>query len=58
MYLSAAGILADVFWHEIPHHAPNVELGAFQVMPDHLRGILILNNKINEALGGNNQGVV
>jgi len=43
MHLSHAGILADVFWHEIKHHAKNVELDAFQVMPNHLHGILILN---------------
>jgi REP element-mobilizing transposase RayT len=43
MILSNCGILADVFWHEIPNHAKNVELGAFVVMPNHLHGILILN---------------
>ena len=43
MNLSHAGLLADVFWHEIKHHAKNVELDAFQVMPNHLHGILILN---------------
>jgi len=39
MNLSHAGLLADVFWHEIKHHAKNVELDAFQVMPNHLHGI-------------------
>ncbi len=43
MNLSNCGILADVFWHEIPHHAQNIELGAFTVMPNHIHGILILN---------------
>ena len=43
MNLLHAGILADVFWHEIKHHAKNVELDAFQIMPNHLHGILILN---------------
>ena len=42
MILSNCGILADIFWHQIPHHAKNIELGAFVVMPDHLHGILIL----------------
>lgn len=50
MYLAPAGILADVLWHEIPHHAKNVELGAFQVMPNHLHGILILNNNLLDAV--------
>ena len=46
MNLSQAGLLADVFWHEIKHHAKNVELDAFQVMPNHLHGILILNDDV------------
>lgn len=44
MILSNCGVLADVFWHEIPHHAKNVELGAFVVMPNHIHGILILSS--------------
>ncbi len=44
MRLSRAGVLADVLWHQIPHHAHNVELGAFVVMPNHIHGILILND--------------
>jgi len=47
MQLSHLGILADVFWHEIPHHAKNVEFGAFVVMPNHVHGILILNGNGN-----------
>jgi len=43
MILSLVGVLANVFWHEIPNHAPNVDLGAFVVMPDHFHGILILS---------------
>lgn len=42
MILSHVGILADVLWHEIKNHAPNVDLGAFVVMPNHIHGILIL----------------
>ncbi len=43
MQLSPAGILADVFWHEIKNHANNIELGEFVVMPNHIHGILILH---------------
>jgi REP element-mobilizing transposase RayT len=42
MTLSPAGIVADILWHEIKNHFQNVELDAFQVMPNHLHGILIL----------------
>ncbi len=44
MNLSHQGILVDIFWHEIKNHSKNVELGAFVVMPNHIHGIIILNN--------------
>ena len=43
MILSGAGVLADVFWHEIKNHQKHVELDAFVVMPNHIHGILIIN---------------
>jgi REP element-mobilizing transposase RayT len=53
MQLSGLGILADIFWYEIKNHAKNVELGAFVVMPNHIHGILILNNPQNfDGIGG------
>jgi putative transposase len=42
MILSPTGVLADVFWNEIPKHFRNVELGAFVIMPNHMHGILII----------------
>jgi len=51
MQLSHIGLLADVFWHEIKNHAKNIRLDAFQVMPNHIHGILILNG--NEQTTGN-----
>ena len=44
MILSHVGILADVLWYEIKNHAKNVELGEFVVMPNHIHGILILDD--------------
>ncbi len=44
MNLSDIGIIADVLWHEIKNHTQNVELGQFVVMPNHIHGILIINN--------------
>jgi REP element-mobilizing transposase RayT len=41
MHLSHVGVIADILWYEIPHHAQYVELGAFVVMPNHIHGILI-----------------
>jgi REP element-mobilizing transposase RayT len=43
MKLSSAGVIANVLWYEILHHAKNVELGEFVVMPNHIHGIIILN---------------
>jgi len=44
MELSPIGVIADILWHEIPHHNSYVELGAFTVMPNHIHGIIIINN--------------
>jgi REP element-mobilizing transposase RayT len=47
MILSNLGVLADVCWHEIKNHHRNVELGEFVVMPNHIHGILILDDHPN-----------
>jgi putative transposase len=44
MKLSHVGVIADLMWFEIKNHAKNIELGEFIVMPNHIHGILILNN--------------
>ncbi|MCD6366281.1 MAG: transposase [Bacteroidales bacterium] len=46
MQLSNIGVIADILWHEIKNHAKNIELGAFIVMPNHIHGILILNDNV------------
>ena len=43
MRLSSVGVIADVLWHEIPHHARYVRLGEFVVMPNHIHGILVID---------------
>jgi REP element-mobilizing transposase RayT len=43
MHLSPIGVLADIFWCEIKHHAKNVILESFVVMPNHIHGIITLN---------------
>ena len=40
MVLSNTGVIADILWHHIPNHAPNVSLGEFVVMPNHIHGIV------------------
>jgi len=44
MTLSPIGDIVRRFWYEIPQYSPNVELGAFVVMPNHVHGILILTD--------------
>ena len=42
MILSTAGAIVQGFWFEIPKHFNHVQLGEFIVMPNHLHGVLIL----------------
>jgi len=44
MQLSSLGIIADILWYEIKNHIPNCELGEFVMMPNHLHGILVIDN--------------
>ena len=53
MQLSTVGVIADILWYEIKNHAKNVELGEFVVMPNHIHGILILNEKGNDNVNNN-----
>ncbi len=50
MQLSEMGEIAEKFWHEIPQHFPFVKLDAFVVMPNHVHGIIWIDNdeRIND----------
>jgi putative transposase len=45
MKLSIVGEIAQSCWLEIPEHFKNAVLDIFQVMPNHLHGILFINQK-------------
>ena len=47
MQLSNLGVIANVLWFEIKNHFAVVELDAFVVMPNHVHGILAINNPQN-----------
>ncbi len=49
MILSNVGVIVNVMWHEIKNHASNVELDVFQVMPNHIHGIIILDHRRDRA---------
>jgi putative transposase len=43
MNLNPVGLLAEKYWLEIVMQFPYVELGNFQIMPNHMHGILIVD---------------
>ena len=43
MKLNDYGRIADECWRLIPGHFPNVELGVHVVMPNHMHGIIVIN---------------
>lgn len=42
MMLSQYGEIVQKWWQEIPVHFPNVETGAFVIMPNHVHGIIYI----------------
>jgi putative transposase len=51
MILNDVGKIAEQCWCEIPQHYPNVILDKYIVMPNHVHGILIIDNP---SVGANN----
>jgi REP element-mobilizing transposase RayT len=43
MFLNENGTIADNCWSEIVEHFKNVDLGEFVIMPNHVHGIVIIN---------------
>ena len=44
--LSPFGRIIEACWIAIPLHSPNVELGAHMVMPNHVRGIVVVRRRM------------
>jgi len=42
--LNGYGEIIQEWWQEMPNHFPNVELGAFVSMPNHIHGIIIIHD--------------
>lgn len=49
MCLSPIGTIANVLWHELKNHFNHIELDAFVVMPNHIHGIIAINNNVNNG---------
>ena len=45
MMMSAIGKITQQFWLEIPRHFPFITLDEYQIMPDHLHGIVEISCK-------------
>ncbi|MBN1532159.1 MAG: hypothetical protein JXA20_05815, partial [Spirochaetes bacterium] len=43
MVLNADGVVAHTFWESIPDHFPGCSIDEFVVMPDHVHGIVIID---------------
>jgi len=52
--LNEFGKIAHQCWLEIPQHFPHVQLDEFVVMPDHIHGIIVLNNIVVVVVGVQN----
>ena len=51
MFLSDAGKIANVCWNEITKHFSQVSLHEFVIMPDHIHGIIEINNSTDAPVG-------
>ena len=49
---SPLGFIADAYWREIPQHHVGTELDEHIVMPNHVDGIVIINEKQNTDVNG------
>ncbi|GBD36706.1 hypothetical protein HRbin36_01834 [bacterium HR36] len=57
MQLNDAGRIAEQCWRDIPAHFPHVELDAFVVMPNHVRGILLITGAPHDSVGAPHDSV-
>jgi putative transposase len=52
MVLSPIGKTVQEYWLQIPNHLPNIELDEYVIMPNHIHGIIIINDKnVNNRRG-------
>jgi putative transposase len=53
MKLNQRGKIADECWQSIPEHFPNVQLGAYVIIPNHMHGIIIINDMHENRIATN-----
>ena len=57
MILNQYGRIAEQCWFDLPNHYFNLILDAFVIMPNHLHGIMIIDNTRETVLSVNGVGV-
>lgn len=52
IHLSSIGEIANKYWEQIPKHFDNIGIDQFIIMPNHVHGIIIINDTTVEAHHG------
>ncbi len=50
MHLNEAGIMAQEMWETLPHRFPGIDLDAFVIMPNHIHGIIAINEPVGASV--------
>ena len=50
MYMNDAGRTVESLWYDLQNHYPNILLDAFIVMPNHVHGIIVINDVVGASL--------
>ena len=50
MILNAPGKMVEHWWKEIPNKFPNVKLGKYEIMPNHLHGTIFVNEQSDGSI--------
>ena len=51
MRLSDSGRLAMAVWEGLPNHYPHIQLDTYVIMPNHVHGIVVLEDKDDRHVG-------
>ena len=49
MILNRCGNIAKKSWRDLPNHHIGIELGQFIIMPNHIYGVIIINNPVGNG---------
>ena len=52
MKLNEYGRIVEVCWFDLPNHYSNIRLDAFCIMPNHIHGIILIDNNIDVIVVG------